>query len=226
MPRVLGTMDKPSESKSFVHVGNSMYPALRALDQVYVTSTCGKILQGDIVVFQYGPTEKMIAHRVMSIGSDGIRTMGDNNPKLDDLTLRPEMIIGKVTSARRGKRMIRVRGGIWGRLLMVAYRVIKKARKITETILVIPYHMLARSGLFRIWLPDSLKYRVIRIKNDEHVSMLLMMSGRAIGRYNVHSGEWLIKPPYKLFVDEASLCTVQMCGEQPGEETRVGDTNG
>lgn len=215
MPEIFRTREKPVDEKSYVHVGNSMYPAMRALDEVYVTPDWSEIITGDIIVFQHDPTDKMIAHRVISVCTDGIRTMGDNNPKPDDLTLRPEMIIGKVTSIRRGKRMISVRGGRQGKLWMTVYRTIKKAMAIAEMILVMPYHLLARSGIFRIWLPANLKYKVIRIEKNENVSLLLSMGGRTIGRYNDRIGTWLIKPPYKLFVDETSLPVI------PAQEAQI-----
>ena len=205
MPEVLNTVEKSVEEKSFVHVGNSMYPALRALDQVYVTPVRGEIKPGDIIVFKYQPTGIMIAHRVISAGIDGIRTMGDNNQKPDDLTLRQDMIIGKVTNARRGRRMIRVDAGLRGRLFTATYRTIKNARAIVEIILVKPYQLLARSGIFRIWLPDSLKYKIVRIEKNGNVSLMLTIGGRRIGRPNPLGSGWLIKPPYKLFVDETSL---------------------
>lgn len=223
MPGIIRTVEKSLEEKLFIHVGNSMYPALRALDQVNVTPTCGEIIPGDIVVFQHDPTDKMIAHRVISAGNDGIRTMGDNNPKPDDLILRPEMIIGKVTGIRRGKRMIRVRGGLQGRLWTAAYRTIKKALATAEIILVKPYHLLAISGIFRIWLPESLKYKVIKIEKKENVGLILSMGGRMIGRYNYRIGKWLIKPPYKLFVDETSLPAIPAQEAQTKENIQSGN---
>lgn len=209
MPESVSTGERKLEEKSFVHVGNSMYPALRALDQVYVSPIHGDIIKGDIVVFQYSPTDVLIAHRVIYVGSEGIRTMGDNNPKPDDMTLLREMIVGKVTSARRRKRTILVMGGLQGRLWVAVYRAIKNTRVTMESILVKPYHLLAKSGIFRIWLPESLKYKVIKVEKNANVSMILSMSGRTIGRYSTRKRGWLIKPPYKLFIDEASLPGIQ-----------------
>ena len=59
------------------------------------------------------------------------------------------------------------------------------------------YHAAAQLGVFR-WLALLWKPRLVRFNDTE---LRLVLGTRVIGHYHPRKG-WVIRPPYRLFVDE------------------------
>ena len=93
--------------------GDSMYPLIRDHDYLHV-EPCDQIRVGDIVLVL--ADRGLTAHRVIAQRDGMIVTRGDNAPAPDDAVAR-EKVLGKVTSAIRDGREIKVRGiGLIGRI--------------------------------------------------------------------------------------------------------------
>jgi len=200
-----------------VCVGQSMYPTLHILDALFILPYTGRaIRRGDVVIF-IAPDQKKVAHRVVLITKQGIMTRGDNNLSIDDRTLSPEDLIGQVITAKRGNHKLRVYGGSVGLILGMKSHMICWMKYCLIHVLKPLYDYACISGLFKIWVPASLKPRVLYFCHSGNVKMQLLMGQKSIGSYDLEKKLWRIKPPYRLFVDEASLpndCIMNF--EKPG----------
>jgi hypothetical protein len=193
----------PEGLKTIVYVGKSMYPLLRDLDTLYYIPYAGQSLRaGDVIVFRINRGTNT-THRVVSERPGGLVTRGDNNYSPDDGLVTPDNIIGLVAYAKRGNRLIKVRGGFQGRTYSSAYRSLKVAWRAASFILVSPYHFLARTGFFRILVPAARKPRVVSFNRAGVVESRVFMGDRVVGRLTPKG--WVVYPPYKLFIDVASL---------------------
>lgn len=111
---VLDVWGKTGEQHLIPIAGRSMFPLIRAGDQVLVTHGSAGIRRGDVVVFRYNGT--LFAHRVLSIyeGNNGTTfiTKGDNTPQCDPLFGINEFI-GCVISIKRGNRKMPIDTAAW-----------------------------------------------------------------------------------------------------------------
>jgi signal peptidase I len=194
--------------RTIVYVGQSMYPRLHDLDTLYITP-CGTtpLSIGDVIAFngKKGNRAIIVTHRIVAKGRNFYLTRGDNNRYVDAGRVTGDEIIGIVLYAKRGKKLIRVRGGRYGSLYAKAMHVRSGVKTIASSIFVYPYHCLSRSGLFRRLLPPVLKRRVIHLKRPNGTESQLLLGGLIIGKRKAGDSGWTIFPPYKLFIDEASL---------------------
>ena len=116
---------KPIELKTMTYIGPSMRPLLKPGDRLQVISYHRqRIRRGDVVVFLPPGGPAKIIHRVVSAGSHGIKTRGDNCSRVDQWVLSPDRILGRVVYKLKGRRRRRVFGGSLGHLLGVAIRAI------------------------------------------------------------------------------------------------------
>jgi len=183
-----------------------MTPTLRPLDLLEVMPYGERAVQvGDVVAFLPTENKLHVVHRVIEISGQGIRTLGDNNIYDDPRLLQPSDIAGRVIAAWRGQKRRKVYGGLVGRLLARTVRNTSALDRSISSILHPAYHALARLGVLRAILPHSLRPRVVRFGNPGQASMMLLFLGRAIGRYDVDRRRWVIRRPFKLFVDESVL---------------------
>lgn len=197
-----------SSLKPIVYKGPSMNPTLKAPDILHVIPyNGGKIKCGDVIVFEHpeGEGKNKITHRVISIDSNGIMTQGDNNCNVDYFLLKPNDVIGKVVSVRRGSRNIRIYGGKIGELIFLKNTVFRKLDGSVSALLHPAYRWLSRTGVFRLWLPSSMKPRVIAVKRPFGTEFQLLIGKHLIGRRLPYNGKWQIRRPFRLFIDEASL---------------------
>lgn len=203
--------------KEFDYIGPSMNPLLKPGDRLQIVSyELDKMRVGDVVVFISPNNGSKVVHRVTSVNSDGIRTRGDNCNYQDEWVLSREHIIGRVVVAQRGERRRKVYGGPIGQLLGVATRAIK-AIDVSICFLLRPaYDRLARAGVFRRWLPNKIKTKLISFDRVEGTELQLLMGRRVIGRWLPGKTGWHIRRPFRLFVDEESL------PENPGKGSEVG----
>jgi len=202
--RFLDMSDDPL--KSIIYTGSSMNPTLRVGDGLRVIPYGdSRIRVGDVVVFRHPERQHNVVHRVVSVDTQEVRTRGDNNNRVDTWILRPDEIIGRVVFAQRKSRNITIHGGAWGRICVPAHRVIKRVNVTVSRILHPAYHRLAKSGVFRRWLPPQMKTRVVCFKRPSGTEQQLLMGRCVIGRRLSGQDQWQIRRPFRLFVNEASL---------------------
>jgi hypothetical protein len=183
-----------------------MRPILKPGDRLQVICyDRQRIRRGDVVVFiPPGGTAKII-HRVVSTGSRGIKTQGDNCNQVDQWVLSPDRILGRVVYARKENRRRRVFGGSLGHLLGVTIRTINGIDQRVSGLLHPAYEWSARRGMFRRLLPAQMTPRVISFARPEGTELQLLMGRWLIGRRLPGRSRWHIRRPFRLFVDENSL---------------------
>jgi signal peptidase len=192
--------------KKFVYTGISMYPILKVSDKLRIVPYDGeKIRCGDVIVFIPPDGSRTITHRVISIDSQGIRTRGDNNRYKDPWILHAHKIIGRVVYAQKGNKWRRIRAGLMGRLSASPVRAICVVESVMSSLLRPVYLWLVRSGIFRKWLPGFMKIRVLSFNRPAGAELQLLMGRHVIGRLLPERDRWFIRPPFRLFVDDAFL---------------------
>ena len=186
--------------------GESMRPLLRPGDRiVFAPCRVEELKRGDVIIFILPGQRERVVHRVISTGPAGIQTKGDANPYGDAWGLRQEDIVGRAVSVERGGRAIPVAGGLAGCLLAALIRVFRTSDHLASHVLNPCYRGLARSGLFRARLPPALRPRVITFERDGAREMQLVLGRRIIGRRPAGAGSWIIRRPFRIFVDEQVL---------------------
>ncbi len=192
--------------KYITYVGSSMNPTLRAGDKLEVNPYEGqRIRPGDVIVFLSPENGSKITHRVVSIGSDGVRTRGDNNSQIDPWVIRTDQILGQVIYAERGKRRRRIFGGWMGIVFARVLRTLRRVDSSMSSLLYPTYHWLSRSGIFGRLLPGQRKTRVVSFNRPAGRELQLHIGRWVIGKWMPHRRQWQIRRPFRLFVDEASL---------------------
>jgi len=195
-----------TKQEPMTYIGPSMNPTLKPGDRLEVIFCGGQIIRrGDVIAFIPPGGDSKVVHRVISVNSDGIKTRGDNCNFEDDWVLSREHILGRVVSAQRGNRRLRVFGGLLGHSLAVAIRATKSIDSNLTSLLRPFYQRLARAGVFSRWLPSRMRPRVISFNRDAGTELQLVMGRRVIGRWLEGKSEWNIRRPFRLFVDEESL---------------------
>ncbi len=198
------------------YTGTSMNPVLKPGDRLQVIP-CDEqeIRRGDVVVFIPPGGDSKIVHRVTSVNSDGIMTRGDNCNHEDGWVLSPEHILGQVVSLQRGNRRRRIIKGPLGQFYAAAVRAIHAIDSGVSQMLRPAYHWLVRNDVFRRYLPDQIKPRVISFDRAAGTELQLLMGRRVIGRCLPGKTRWHIRRPFRLFVDEEAL------PENPGKGSVV-----
>jgi len=181
--------------------GPSMQPILKPGDRLHISPCSETDLRiGDVVVFQIGDAQKIV-HRVVEKHITGVRTRGDNNSNIDPDILEISDIEGRVISIKRQDRIIKIQGGLKGRitgfLLRIKTRIDAEVSKRLHSF----YHRISKSGI----LTRLLFIRIISFNRDNGVETQLLWRGKVIGRCLAGDNEWKIKRPYKLFVDVEAL---------------------
>ena len=202
----LAKTTEKANPNSMNYLGSSMNPALKPGDWLQVAPYNGQELRaGDVIVFIPSGSESRIVHRVVSIGSQGIKTRGDNNYDVDKWVLRPDQILGRVVTAQRGKRRWRVFGGAMGRSFAATIRLINAIDSGFSSHLHPVYERLSRSDIFRRLLPAQMTPRVISFSRPEGTELQLLIGQWVIGRRLPLRSRWDIRRPFRLLVDEDSL---------------------
>jgi signal peptidase len=187
-----------------------MNPTLKNFDMLEVVPYNGNEVQvGDVITFISPNRDRSITHRVISVDSRGIRTLGDNNSTVDDDFRQAEDIIGQVVCAQRKKRHLQIYGGKTGHLYAIGIRSIRLVRVSFWRMLLIfrpIYHyMCRRSAPLKKYVPPKLQPRVLSFTRGDMVDQQLVMGKRVIGRRSPDGSRWQIKPPFRLFVDEKTF---------------------
>ena len=167
---------------------------------------------GDVILFSPPGIDLRVAHRIISIGSNGLSTRGDNNDCIDPWTLRTGDVIGRVVEAKRGYRRLKVHGGRMGLSICALLRFRRSVIKRTCSFIPVirpAYYWLSGSSLLGRWLsvwPLSawLKPKLLSFNRSEGIELQLKLGGRVIGR-RPPGKEWRITPPFRMLVDEKEL---------------------
>ena len=188
------------------YIGPSMNPTLKSGDGINVIPYGKrKIRIGDVIVFPIPKGYHNVVHRVISIDSQGIRTRGDNNSNIDSWTLSHDGIIGHVFRVQRGNRWRSIHGGLRGLLYSLGIRANRMIDIKISSLLHPAYHWLARTGALRPWLSARMQIRVLYFNRSTGTELQLIMGRRVIGRLLPDRSQWVIRRPFRLFVDEAAL---------------------
>ena len=193
-------------SKMIAYEGSSMKPFLETSNILYL-SCCkdDNMKRGDVIAFRPPDSSDIVVHRIISISNCGIRTRGDNNNREDCWNLSPEHIFGRVVQTKHGNHMRTVHGGLRGYSYSLVVRFIRSIASMISSFLRPLYHRLAELGLFRRWVPTRKHMRVFSFTRREGIEFQLLMSGRVIGRLLPDRDQWIIRRPFRFFVDVASL---------------------
>ena len=183
-----------------------MNPTLKDSDILYIIPYNSRSIRiGDIIVFLPPEKKRNVAHRVISVDEQGIRTKGDNNCNVDSCVLNPDDILGRVVYAQRRNRRLRIYGGLKGRLSIVVVRTIRIIKSGISSLLRPVYHRLSQSGIFRNVLSHRVKTQVLCFRRPNGMEMQLLVGQWVIGRRLPGKKQWQIRRPFRLVVDEASL---------------------
>jgi hypothetical protein len=181
--------------------GPSLNPTLREGDLLEVQGYgCKPIRIGDVILFKKESTSSIVVHRVISLSDKGLVTRGDSNLEEDLGLLDTRDVIGRVIAAWRRQKRREVLGGRAG---MILAGFTNTRTRLVSAILIFfapCYRFVSSTGFLR-GLSLLLEPRIIKFGDGD---LRLMLGSREIGRYKEGLG-WLIRPPFKLIIDEASL---------------------
>jgi hypothetical protein len=116
-----------------------------------------------------------------------------------------DAVLGRVTHAVRGSTQRRISGGVAGRGWSLLARAGKQTGRAGIRLLRPFYRGLARSSLAPSrWLKLA-QIRAVTFARSNGNEYRLYFGSRVIGRRGPRDAQWLISPPYRLFVDETRL---------------------
>ena len=186
--------------------GTSMNPTFKAGDGLTVLPYLNrKARPGDVVVFIHPEKGNNVVHRIIRIDSRGITTRGDNSIVDDLWILKPENIIGRVVSAKRSRRNMRIRGGRTGIVVGGIRRIRKRISSSISKALHPLYSRLSGSGIFHGWLSHFMEMRLLYFKKPGGTEIQLIMGKWLIGRYIPQRDFWQIRRPFRIFIDTSAL---------------------
>jgi hypothetical protein len=187
-------------------VGPSMEPTLKAGDLISVESYGSRRpARGDVIVFRVPGEDRHITHRIHRITEKGIVARGDNNSSADPWLLLGQDILGKVTTIERRGVKRRVRGGRTGRIRSFRLHFVRTLKPLFAGAVSPFYQALARSGLCARLVPVRRRMRVISLERKEGLELQLLLGRTVVGRLPPNHDQWLIRRPYRLFIDETTL---------------------
>ena len=158
--------------------------------------------KGDIVVFHSPPDNTKIVHRIISITGDKIFTKGDNNRNRDTSVISQQNILGRVIYARRGKRRISIGYGVSGR----SWAFFASKNSLLKYRLLNPvYSWLSDRGYFNKLFPLIKNTSIFSFNKKNGKELGLFLGKKQIGYLPASGRKWLIKPPFRLFIDEKLL---------------------
>ncbi|MFZ3148013.1 MAG: signal peptidase I [Methanothrix sp.] len=180
-----------------IYSGISMKPLFKNADRLfYIPYSKERLQKGDVIIFNPANTSKKVVHRIISARDSIIRTKGDNNNYLDEESLYPSQIIGRVVYARRGPRKINIYRGMTGRIQCMmnkSYEFRKILFMLTRPI----YNSMAKSGVVRFL---RIRPQVLVFSRPSGTEIQLLVGKRVVGS-KPPRGNWQIKPPFRLFLD-------------------------
>jgi hypothetical protein len=188
------------------YIGSSMFPTLKTGDILSVAPYKDKDIRvGDVVAFYSAHDGIRIVHRVISSDKNGIKTKGDNKIAIDNCVLQPNDIIGRVVTAQRGKKEIKIPEGFPGRIYALILEAWKRTDMVVSTMLRPAYRWSTRTGIVRKLFSRWICTQVLCFKHGDLMEMQLQLGRRIIGRRLSGQNQWHIIRPFKIFIDEATL---------------------
>jgi signal peptidase I len=187
------------------HRGSSMNPTLSAEDALEVEPHSDALREGDVILCRPRDQEDAVVHRVTRITSDGIRTRGDNSSGDDPWLLRREDVSGRVVAAWRGEKRRSVPGGTRGRLAAGIARGRKALDRGLRPALRPLYLSASRGAPAGRLLPERYRPRVVRFNAGGESRRRVLIGQRVVGSYSEERREWMIRRPWRLFVDVTRL---------------------
>ncbi len=183
-----------------------MSPTVKRSDVLYVLPyNRTKIQIGDVVVFKRTGQTMPTVHRVLRLTGSGITTMGDNNDNADPHFLKSTEIIGKVVCLERRSQFRQVHGGWLGSLVGRLMRLRRLLDYRVSRIAHPSYNLLAKHKVFMRWPFSSMRTKVVCFNREGSNDLQLLWRGRVIGWFSPELGTWIIKRPFRLFVDQSML---------------------
>jgi signal peptidase I len=187
-------------------MGPSMYPTVKAGDLLILELPDGFTpVRGDVIVFRVPERTECITHRVIEVSSAALRTRGDNNISTDPWMVQPSWVIGKVTGVKRQAKRIAVRGGACG---YAHFRLLRLGKFFSRPLIhaLSPgYHALARGRYVARIIPLQKRMRIISLKRPQGTELRLILGRLVVGRLPAGEEQWLIRRPFRLWVDESTL---------------------
>lgn len=180
--------------------GRSMRGTFRPGDALVIAAVgVAAVRRGDVVVFasRNGVAgSRDVVHRVVRVEAEGLITRGDSNHFVDPDPVTAANLVGVVTHARRGRRLIAVAGGTWGTWRARIQRLRALARRVLGRLARRPYHALRVSGLVRrVWRPQM---RVLLVRYDHGPVAKALVGGRPVASVDLTSGRVVCRKPYDL----------------------------
>jgi signal peptidase I len=192
--------------------GPSMNPTLRDGDLLEVEGYgIEPVRIGDVVLFKKESSSRIVVHRVIGLSAEGLVTRGDDNLENDPGLLDSRDVIGRIIAYWRGQRRRTVLRGRPGMILARFTRCRIRSTLAIFTFFSPHYRFVSAKGFLRVISPVA-EPRVVRFGDKD---LRLILWSHEIGRYKEGVG-WLIRPPFKLIVNETSLREV----EQPDDPSR------
>jgi hypothetical protein len=190
-------------SDRLYYVGPSMTPTMKAGDLLLVVPYRDRSIRiGDVIVFKPRGKCETITHRVVSVGPSGVRTRGDHNNQIDPWLLARDEIIGRVTHVQRGPRERPLPGSSAGRVYAAVLRLRSRGAGPLVALLRPLYRGLARTGVVQRVLFSRVSLQRVTFARPGGAAVKLLLGNREIGRLLPGNRGWLIRPPYRLLVDE------------------------
>ncbi len=188
------------------YTGSSMFPTLRKGDILRVVPFRDKeISVGNVIVYRSPCSSSLVVHRVVSVDEGLVQTKGDNARFSDNMLLEKKDIIGYVLSVRRGKRSIALFNGFPGRVYGLLLGTGKHIGVFLSDLLRPAYSWLAQTGILRNLFSRFFHIKVSGFKCKDGLELQLRWGRRLIGRRFPGKGQWHIRAPFKVIVDEGNL---------------------
>jgi len=190
------------------YTGPSMNPILRTGDLLEVVPYNGRQIRcGDAILFFCPEENRNVVHRVVALEARGIKTMGDNNVHSDPWIVTPGQVVGYVARAQRSRRWRRIPSGCAGRLAAHLVRTVLYTSTQLSTLFrpLSPFRIGSRLGA--LVRRRFLATRIIAFKHPGGTELQLLVGRRVIGALPQGQSTWMIRRPFRLFVDETSLPT-------------------
>lgn len=183
-----------------------MYFTLKPFDRFQFLSygPNHKMHRGDVVVFVSPAQSYLIAHRIVKIDAQEIRTKGDNNPAVDPWILTADKIIGRVVYAYRGKKKLRIYGGSAGLWWAFFVGLIRSMRSGIFFLLKPAYYRIIKTGLMNKLFNRILRVRVFHI-NASDFELHLFLGTHIIGRYSSLNKKWYLLKRYEALINKDGL---------------------
>ncbi len=189
---------------TMIYKGPSMAPTFRSGDLLRVAPAgVGEIRRGDVLVFRSPEQEapRLVVHRVISVGPEGVICQGDNNA-LADAPVAAEQIVGIAVEADQGRGWTTVIGGCSGyrrfRMNQIRGRVRRGVLRAASPV----YNGLARTGIFQSLCSRWVEVRVFSFgrRQGRGRDLCLYVRGRCVGRYDETLGTWRVRRPFRLLI--------------------------